>query len=182
MKTLRALTLALATVAGAGGRPETLLIGGESEASAPFDDRVWRWDGGPREPNVVVLCAHALRHSCGCDRHGGRGCWRGGSDDRSGGIRLVGADGLVVAPGEPGEVQARVAKGEQSLLFLNRRGYAPITLCRACGHQVGCDDCDARMVEHRFLKRLVCHQCGATKPVPVACPACGGAIAWRPAV
>jgi primosomal protein N' (replication factor Y) len=57
-------------------------------------------------------------------------------------------------------------RGEQALLFLNRRGYAPVTLCRACGHQVGCDDCDARMVEHRFLKRLVCHQCGATKPVP----------------
>ena len=71
------------------------------------------------------------------------------------------------------EVQARIAKGEQSLLFLNRRGYAPITLCRACGHQVGCDDCDARMVEHRFQKRLVCHQCGATKPLPVACPSCG---------
>ena len=70
------------------------------------------------------------------------------------------------------EVAARVAKGEQSLLFLNRRGYAPVTLCRACGQQVGCDDCDARMVEHRFLKRLVCHQCGATKPVPVACPSC----------
>ncbi|MBA4351749.1 MAG: primosomal protein N', partial [Rhodobacter sp.] len=71
------------------------------------------------------------------------------------------------------EVAARTAKGEQSLLFLNRRGYAPVTLCRACGHQVGCDHCDARMVEHRFQKRLVCHQCGATKPVPVACPACG---------
>jgi primosomal protein N' (replication factor Y) (superfamily II helicase) len=71
------------------------------------------------------------------------------------------------------EVNARIPKGEQSLLFLNRRGYAPVTLCRACGQQVGCDDCDARMVEHRFLKRLVCHQCGATKPVPVACPACG---------
>jgi primosomal protein N' (replication factor Y) len=70
------------------------------------------------------------------------------------------------------EVQARVDKGEQSLLFLNRRGYAPITLCRACGHQVGCEDCDARMVEHRFLKRLVCHQCGATKPVPEECPQC----------
>jgi len=70
------------------------------------------------------------------------------------------------------EVQARVARGEQSLLFLNRRGYAPVTLCRACGHQVGCEHCDARMVEHRFLKRLVCHQCGATKPVPEACPAC----------
>ena len=71
-----------------------------------------------------------------------------------------------------GEVRARVARGEQSLLFLNRRGFAPVTLCRACGAQVGCDDCDARMVEHRFLKRLVCHQCGATKPVPVACPSC----------
>jgi primosomal protein N' (replication factor Y) len=72
-----------------------------------------------------------------------------------------------------GMVQARLDRGEQSLLFLNRRGFAPVTLCRACGHQVGCDDCDARMVEHRFQKRLVCHQCGATKPVPVACPACG---------
>ncbi len=71
------------------------------------------------------------------------------------------------------EVAARTAKGEQSLLFLNRRGYAPVTLCRACGHHVGCDQCDARMVEHRFQKRLVCHQCGATKPVPLACPACG---------
>ncbi len=70
------------------------------------------------------------------------------------------------------EVEARIALGEQSLLFLNRRGFAPVTLCRACGHQVGCDDCDARMVEHRFLKRLQCHQCGATKPVPLACPSC----------
>ena len=77
-----------------------------------------------------------------------------------------------VSPSLAAAVTARVAKGEQALLFLNRRGYAPITLCRACGHQVGCDDCDARMVEHRFLKRLVCHQCGATKPVPTACPAC----------
>ncbi len=70
------------------------------------------------------------------------------------------------------EVTARVERGEQALLFLNRRGFAPVTICRACGHQVGCEHCDARMVEHRFLKRLVCHQCGTTKPVPVACPAC----------
>jgi len=69
--------------------------------------------------------------------------------------------------------EARLAAGEQVLFFLNRRGYAPVTLCRACGHQVGCDHCDARMVEHRFQKRLVCHQCGATKPVPTVCPACG---------
>lgn len=70
-------------------------------------------------------------------------------------------------------VNDRLAKGEQSLLFINRRGYAPLTICRACGHQVGCDACDARMVEHRFRQRLVCHQCGATKPIPHACPACG---------
>lgn len=71
------------------------------------------------------------------------------------------------------KVAAVVGRGEQAMLFLNRRGFAPVTLCRACGAQVGCDACDARMVEHRFLKRLVCHQCGATKPVPHACPACG---------
>ena len=76
------------------------------------------------------------------------------------------SEGLVRA------VRQRIEKKEQSLLFLNRRGFAPVTLCRACGHQVGCDDCDARMVEHRFLKRLVCHQCGATKPIPLACPSC----------
>jgi primosomal protein N' (replication factor Y) len=77
-----------------------------------------------------------------------------------------------ISPRLAAEVAARIERKEQSLLFINRRGYAPITLCRACGHQVGCDDCDARMVEHRFLKRLVCHQCGATKPMPAACPSC----------
>lgn len=69
-------------------------------------------------------------------------------------------------------VESRLDKGEQSLLFINRRGFAPITLCRACGHQIECEHCDARMVEHRFLKRLVCHQCGETRPMPTACPAC----------
>ncbi len=69
-------------------------------------------------------------------------------------------------------VMQRVARGEQSLLFLNRRGYAPVTICRACGHQIACKHCDARMVEHRFQKRLVCHQCGDTQPVPQACPSC----------
>ncbi|RBI77066.1 primosomal protein N' [Roseovarius sp. TE539] len=69
-------------------------------------------------------------------------------------------------------VEARIAAGEQALLFLNRRGYAPVTLCRACGHQIGCDHCDARMVEHRFQARLVCHQCGETRPIPTHCPSC----------
>ena len=70
------------------------------------------------------------------------------------------------------QVTRRIEAGEQSLLFLNRRGYAPVTICRACGFQIGCDHCDARMVEHRFLKRLVCHQCGESKPMPEACPSC----------
>jgi len=78
-----------------------------------------------------------------------------------------------ISPGLAEAVRERLAAGEQSLLFLNRRGYAPVTICRACGHQIGCDHCDARMVEHRFLKRLVCHQCGETKPMPAACPSCG---------
>ncbi|KDB02533.1 primosome assembly protein PriA, partial [Defluviimonas sp. 20V17] len=77
-----------------------------------------------------------------------------------------------ISPTLQGAVAARIGAGEQALLFLNRRGYAPVTICRACGHQIGCDDCDARMVEHRFLGRLVCHQCGAEKPIPQACPSC----------
>jgi len=78
-----------------------------------------------------------------------------------------------ISPSLQAAVNARIAKGEQALLFINRRGYAPVTICRACGHQIGCDHCDARMVEHRFQKRLVCHQCGETKPVPEVCPECG---------
>jgi primosomal protein N' (replication factor Y) len=72
-----------------------------------------------------------------------------------------------------GEIGRRLEAGEQSLLFLNRRGYAPVTVCRACGHQLGCPHCDARLVEHRFRRRLVCHQCGHEERVPTACPACG---------
>lgn len=77
-----------------------------------------------------------------------------------------------ISPTLAGAVRARTERGEQALLFLNRRGYAPVTICRACGHQIGCDQCDARMVEHRFQKRLICHQCGDTKPLPSACPSC----------
>ncbi|TQS73839.1 primosomal protein N' [Rhodobacteraceae bacterium] len=77
-----------------------------------------------------------------------------------------------IGPTLVGEVTKRIQRGEQAMLFLNRRGYAPVTICRACGHQIGCDHCDARMVEHRFQKQLVCHQCGETKPIPTTCPSC----------
>ena len=83
------------------------------------------------------------------------------------------AAGQWISPTLAAAVTERLGRGEQSLLFLNRRGYAPVTTCRGCGHQIGCDDCDARMVEHRFQRRLVCHQCGASRPIPTACPACG---------
>lgn len=62
---------------------------------------------------------------------------------------------------------------EQSLLFLNRRGYAPLTLCRVCGHRFQCPCCSSWLVEHRFRGQLVCHQCGHHEARPEACPSCG---------
>ena len=70
------------------------------------------------------------------------------------------------------ETAATLQAGDQALLFLNRRGFAPLTLCRACGHRLNCPDCSAAMVEHRFRKQLVCHHCGHTEPTPKACPSC----------
>ncbi|MGB3407167.1 MAG: primosomal protein N' [Jannaschia sp.] len=81
--------------------------------------------------------------------------------------------GRWISPTLKRAIEQRIIDGEQSLIFLNRRGYAPVTLCRACGQQVACHQCDARMVEHRFLKRLMCHQCGETTAMPDACPSCG---------
>jgi primosomal protein N' (replication factor Y) len=68
---------------------------------------------------------------------------------------------------------AALGRGEQVLFFLNRRGYAPLTLCRACGHRWQCPQCDAWLVEHRFRRALVCHHCGHTERRPVQCVACG---------
>ncbi|MEM7780591.1 MAG: primosomal protein N' [Pseudomonadota bacterium] len=70
-------------------------------------------------------------------------------------------------------LEDRLEKGEQSLLFLNRRGYAPLTLCRNCGHRFECPNCSAWLVEHRLSSRLACHHCGFEGPVPQQCPECG---------
>ena len=80
--------------------------------------------------------------------------------------------GRWLAPRLVDELQANLDAGEQSLLFLNRRGYAPLTLCRRCGHRFQCPNCTAWMVEHRFTRRLACHHCGHVVPVPEACPEC----------
>ena len=61
-----------------------------------------------------------------------------------------------------------LAAGEQAMLFLNRRGYAPLTLCEACGHKFTCPHCSAWLVEHHYHKRLACHQCGYEMPRPAA--------------
>ena len=66
-----------------------------------------------------------------------------------------------------------LARGEQALFFLNRRGYAPLVLCRKCGYRFQCPHCSAWLVEHRFGDRLLCHHCGHTVAKPEACPVCG---------
>ncbi len=68
-----------------------------------------------------------------------------------------------------------LAAKQQTLLFLNRRGYAPLTLCRSCGHRIQCPQCTAWLVEHRFRGRLHCHHCGFSIPHPEKCPSCGEA-------
>ncbi|HWY62593.1 MAG TPA: primosomal protein N' [Rhizomicrobium sp.] len=78
-----------------------------------------------------------------------------------------------------------LAAGEQAMLFLNRRGYAPLTLCQACGHKLTCPHCSSWLVEHRYRKRLACHQCGYETGLPAACPGCkaeGTLIACGPGV
>lgn len=80
--------------------------------------------------------------------------------------------GRWLAPRLVEELRERVARGEQSLLFLNRRGYAPLTLCRHCGYRFQCPNCSAWLVEHRLSRRLACHHCGHEVPPPEACPEC----------
>ncbi len=69
-------------------------------------------------------------------------------------------------------IEQTLQDGMQSLVFLNRRGYAPLTLCRSCGHRYACGHCDAWLVEHRFRQELMCHHCGFTRPMPTQCDKC----------
>ncbi|MDR7034284.1 primosomal protein N' [Mesorhizobium sp. BE184] len=83
------------------------------------------------------------------------------------------AKGGFLSPLLLAQMRQTLEKGEQSLLFLNRRGYAPLTLCRVCGHRFGCPVCSAWLVEHRFRGQLICHHCGHSEKRPEACPECG---------
>jgi len=81
--------------------------------------------------------------------------------------------GHWIAPPLVTALKERLQKGEQSLLFLNRRGYAPLTLCRHCGFRFQCPNCSAWLVEHRLSRRLACHHCGHEVATPERCPECG---------
>jgi primosomal protein N' (replication factor Y) len=70
-------------------------------------------------------------------------------------------------------VRSRLARGEQSLVFINRRGYAPVLACEACGWAAGCQRCSARLVVHSSDRRMRCHHCGAEEAIARACPSCG---------
>ncbi len=80
--------------------------------------------------------------------------------------------GRYLSPRLAEAVHTAIERREQALLFLNRRGYAPLTLCRACGHRFSCTVCDAWLVDHRFRRRLVCHHCGFSIERPRVCPQC----------
>ena len=80
--------------------------------------------------------------------------------------------GRWIAPRLVAEARETIARGEQALFFLNRRGYAPLTLCRNCGYRFRCANCDAWLVEHRFRRALVCHHCGHVERRPNICPEC----------
>jgi primosomal protein N' (replication factor Y) len=81
-------------------------------------------------------------------------------------------EGRWLSPELVNAVNKRLAAGEQSLLFINRRGYAPLTLCRKCGHRMKSPTSDSWLVEHRFENRLVCHHTGYSIPKPRSCPSC----------
>jgi primosomal protein N' (replication factor Y) len=85
--------------------------------------------------------------------------------------RLPLNDGL--APPLLEQIQRRLERGEQSLLFLNRRGYAPVYMCHDCGWLAPCRRCDAKLTFHRRSQRLRCHHCGADSALPTCCPQCG---------
>ena len=94
-------------------------------------------------------------------------------------VRLI---DMRIEHGEPGQylspplraaLAATLGAGEQALLFLNRSGYAPLTLCTVCGRKETCRNCSAWMVEHRSRKRLICHHCAYETAIPAACAQCG---------
>ena len=104
--------------------------------------------------------------------------------DRFGGARMPQIDVVDMKANKPAaqhfisdvlhkEIEETLKAGSQAMLFLNRRGYAPLTICRSCGHRMECPRCTAWLVEHKRFGRLQCHHCGYAAPMPKQCPECG---------
>ncbi|HET9147572.1 MAG TPA: primosomal protein N', partial [Acetobacteraceae bacterium] len=116
------------------------------------------------------------------ERHGGAGMPRVVALD----LRETPAPrGRFLSPPLVEAVRSAMERGEQAMLFLNRRGYAPLTLCRTCGHRIACPNCTAWLVEHRARHQkeggtLLCHHCGHEEPIPMACPVCGATESLAP--
>jgi primosomal protein N' (replication factor Y) (superfamily II helicase) len=111
--------------------------------------------------------------------------------ERFGGARLPAIEAIdlrvapppsrhFISPVLAGAMKTSLERNEQSLLFLNRRGYAPLTLCRTCGFRFACPNCDAWLVDHRFRRALVCHHCGYAMPHPANCPQCQAVNSFVP--
>jgi primosomal protein N' (replication factor Y) len=101
-------------------------------------------------------------------------------------VEVVDLKGEPPEPGEHGQrflsrrlrelLEQTVVRGEQAILLVNRRGWAPVLLCRECGHQATCRDCSIPLTVHRRQGALMCHYCGFRREIPEACPRCGGEV------
>ncbi len=83
------------------------------------------------------------------------------------------AKGCWLTPVLISEIENTLSHQKQVLLFLNRRGYAPLTICKSCGYRYACQACESWLVEHRYKRQLICHQCGITCSMPSVCDSCG---------
>lgn len=85
-----------------------------------------------------------------------------------------------ISPPLVSAIEKRLESGEQTLLYLNRRGFAPLTLCQGCGFRLKCPNCTAWLVQHKFHDRTLCHHCGYNRPLPSQCPGCKESNTWVP--
>ena len=131
----------------------------------------------PSLESVVNVQAGRYAHLRLARRHGGASMPRIDLVD----LRETPPDrGRFLAPPLIEAIRKTLAAGEQAMLFLNRRGYAPLTLCRHCGHRMQCPNCTAWLVEHRTRSQLLCHHCGHTIPIPPECPSCSAKDSLTP--
>lgn len=131
----------------------------------------------PSMETLVNVEQGRYRHERLADRHGGAKL----PDISLIDMRQEGPErGLFLSPVLCEAIEKAIDAGEQAMLFLNRRGYAPLTLCRACGHRIQCPHCSAWMVEHKARRVFACHHCERVEPLKSLCPECGASESLVP--